>query len=106
MIDLHNKGVKIRIIVEHVNPRTKEIARVRKQVFQQKSKIGQAKCTKTIVTSDYLIMGSTNFTRSGNLVNDENMIITNNPTLIKNRNKSLDDFGIQFLKNILTKHHT
>lgn len=87
LTEAHLKGVEVKIISDATNAHTKYTIHknLRKAGIKVKTENYAGKMhSKTIIVDDkYTIIGSMNFTRSGNSKNDENMLLIENSEIAK-----------------------
>lgn len=85
LIEAKNRGVDVKIILDATNTHegASKLKMLRQAGIQVKTEIFAGKLhSKSIIIDDkYSVIGSMNFSRSGEDKNDENMIIINNPDI-------------------------
>ncbi len=85
LIEAKNRGVKIKIILDAAN--SNSVYSMHKKLRENgidvkvENYAGKMHAKSIIIDNKYLIIGSMNFSKSGNTKNDENVIILTNPKL-------------------------
>ena len=87
LIKARQRGVDVRMIMDANNVHTKntkhQILRKNGIPIKIESYAGKLHSKTMIIDDKYIIMGSMNFSNSGENKNDENMLVINNPRLAK-----------------------
>lgn len=88
LVKAHNRGVDVRIIMDanNVYTRNSKHAYLRKNNIPVKTEnyAGKMHSKTMIIDDEYIIMGSMNFSNSGENKNDENMLVIKNSQFAKN----------------------
>ena len=103
LINAKNRGVDVRLIVDATSAasRYSSVKQLRQNGIKVKTenRAGKMHMKSIIIDDKYVILGSMNFTKSGENYNDENVLIINNPQLAS---KFKDKF-LYFYNNIPDK---
>lgn len=87
LLAAHKRGVDVRVIIDATNTSVRHSAfkelRAGGIPVKVENYAGKMHAKTIIIDDEYLILGSTNFSSSGENKNDENMIIIENPKLAK-----------------------
>lgn len=87
LIKAKNRGVDVRLIVDATSAGSKYSAvkylRENKIKVKAENRAGKMHMKSIIIDDKYVILGSMNFTKSGERYNDENVLILENPNLAK-----------------------
>lgn len=87
LINAKARGVDIRIILDATNARnqhtTHEMLRKNKILVKTENYAGKMHAKSIIIDDNYLVIGSMNFSKSGENKNDENVLVIENPYLTK-----------------------
>ena len=85
--DAASRGVDVRIILDATNARNKytthEHLRKAGALVKTENYAGKMHSKSLIIDDKYLISGSMNLSKRGNNINDENVLVIENPTLTK-----------------------
>ncbi len=85
LIDAHKRGVSVKVILDATNTHTSssKMKLLRQSGIQVKTENFAGKLhSKSVIIDDlYTIIGSMNFSRSGEIANDENLLIIKNPEI-------------------------
>lgn len=85
LINAHNRGVSVKVILDATNTHTSssKMKLLRQSGIQVKTENFAGKLhSKSVIIDDlYTIIGSMNFSRSGETANDENLLIIKNPEI-------------------------
>ena len=87
LINAKERGVDIRVILDATNARNKhtthETLRKNNILVKTENYAGKMHAKSIIIDDNYLVIGSMNFSKSGENRNDENVLIIENPYLTK-----------------------
>ena len=103
LVSAHNRGVDVRIIVDATSAASKysSVKYLRPLGIKVKAenRAGKMHMKSIIIDDKYVVLGSMNFTKSGENYNDENVLIIENPKLAK----AFKEKFIYFYNNIPDK---
>lgn len=87
LIDAHKRGVDIKILTDATNAHGKysihKLLRASGIKVKTENKAGKMHMKSIIIDDKYSVIGSMNFTKSGEIYNDENVLIIENPEITK-----------------------
>lgn len=87
LADAYKRGVDVRIILDATNASNKysthEALRKSGVLVKTENFAGKVHSKSLIIDDKYLVTGSMNLSKSGNTKNDENVLIIENPTIVK-----------------------
>lgn len=85
LINAHNRGVSVKVILDATNTHTSssKMKLLRQSGIQVKTEnfAGKLHSKSVIIDDSYTVIGSMNFSRSGEAANDENLLIIKNPEI-------------------------
>ena len=103
----HSRGVKVKMIIDATNTSTRHSTFYELRKFGIPIKVenfaGKMHAKAMIIDDEYLVLGSTNFSNSGENKNDENMLIIKNPRLAKLYKDYFEYFWVKIPDKYLTK---
>jgi mitochondrial cardiolipin hydrolase len=103
LIDLHKKGVKVRIITDDDQSASNgsDVQRMRKEgiPIEMDSTPYHMHNKFAVIDGVLLLNGSYNWTTTANTKNNENMIVTNNKSLVQQFSSQFENLWKEFSKN-------